>query len=134
MIDYSKYHDLSDLIFRVGLSLICIIGGAGHLVREQMMLQRIEASPWFDCVNTLGSPVFFLQLSGIVFILAGFGLLLGLRTRLSAFALFVTLVPITFVIHIAPEHTGPLFKNIAILGALLHFFVRGGGGFSVDRR
>ena len=27
MIDYSKYHDLSDLIFRVGLSLIFIIGG-----------------------------------------------------------------------------------------------------------
>ena len=134
MIDYSKYHDLSDLIFRVGLSLIFIIGGAGHLVREQMMLQRIEASPWLDLVNTLGSPVFFLQLSGIVFIMAGFGLLLGLRTRLSALALFVTLVPITFVIHIAPEHTGPLFKNIAILGALLHFFVRGGGGFSVDRR
>lgn len=134
MIDYSKYHDLSDLIFRVGLSLIFIIGGAGHLVREQMMLQRIEASPWFDWVNALGSPLFFLQLSGIVFILAGFGLLLGLRTRLSALALFVTLVPITFVIHIAPEHTGPLFKNIAILGALLHFFVRGGGGFSVDRR
>lgn len=134
MIDYSKYHDLSDLIFRVGLSLIFIIGGAGHLIREQMMLQRIEASPWFDWVNALGSPLFFLQLSGIVFILAGFGLLLGLRTRLSALALFVTLVPITFVIHIAPEHTGPLFKNIAILGALLHFFVRGGGGFSVDRR
>ena len=134
MIDYSKYHDLSDLIFRVGLSLIFIIGGAGHLVREQMMLQRIEASPWFDWVNALGSPLFFLQLSGIVFILAGFGLLLGLRTRLSALALFVTLVPITFVIHIAPEHTGPLFKNIAILGALLHFFVRGGGGFSLDRR
>ena len=111
-----------------------LIGGAGHLVREQMMLQRIEASPWFDWVNALGSPLFFLQLSGIVFILAGFGLLLGLRTRLSALALFVTLVPITFVIHIAPEHTGPLFKNIAILGALLHFFVRGGGGFSVDRR
>jgi putative oxidoreductase len=134
MIDYSKYHNLSDLIFRVGLSLIFIIGGAGHLVREQMMLQRIEASPWLDLVNTLGSPVFFLQLSGIVFIMAGFGLLLGLRTRLSALALFVTLVPITFVIHIAPEHTGPLFKNIAILGALLHFFVRGGGGFSLDRR
>ena len=134
MIDYSKYHNLSDLIFRVGLSLIFIIGGAGHLVREQMMLQRIEASPWLDLVNTLGSPVFFLQLSGIVFIMAGFGLLLGLRTRLSALALFVTLVPITFVIHIAPEYTGPLFKNIAILGALLHFFVRGGGGFSLDRR
>lgn len=134
MIDYSKYHNLSDLIFRVGLSLIFIIGGAGHLVREQMMLQRIEASPWLDLVNTLGSPVFFLQLSGIVFVMAGFGLLLGLRTRLSALALFVTLVPITFVIHIAPEHTGPLFKNIAILGALLHFFVRGGGGFSLDRR
>ena len=59
MIDYSKYHNLSDLIFRVGLSLIFIIGGAGHLVREQMMLQRIEASPWLDLVNTLGSPVFF---------------------------------------------------------------------------
>ena len=60
MIDYSKYHDLSDLIFRAGLSLIFIIGGAGHLVREQMMLQRIEASPWLDFGQYFGvASIFF---------------------------------------------------------------------------
>ena len=133
MIDLRPYEKLSDPIFRVAFSLIFIIGGLGHFRAHDHMLQRIETSPWFDLVNSLGQPSFFLSLSGVVFIIAGVGLMLGLYTRLSALALFVTLVPITFVIHIAPDHTGPLFKNIAILGGLVHFIVRGGGWFSLSK-
>lgn len=59
--------------------------------------------------------------------------MLGFYTRLSALSLFLTLIPITFVIHIAPEHKGPLFKNVAILGGLLHFVVRGGGWYSLSK-
>lgn len=53
----------------------------------------------------------------------------GALTRLAALALFVTLVPITLSIHIAPGHVGPLLKNVAILGGLVHFMVRGPGGY-----
>ncbi|MFK8051274.1 MAG: DoxX family protein [Halioglobus sp.] len=134
MINLRSYEKLSDLIFRISFSLIFLIGGLGHLRRHEDMLQRIETSPWFDLVNSLGQPAFFLYLSGIIFCIAGLGLMLGFYTRLSALALFVTLVPITFVIHIAPDHTGPLFKNVAILGGLLHFMVRGGGWFSLSKK
>ncbi|MCX2975517.1 DoxX family protein [Halieaceae bacterium IMCC8485] len=133
MIDFRAYEKFSDPIFRVSLSLIFIIGGLGHFGRHEMMLQRVETSPWFDLVSSLGQPSFFLYLSGIVFCIAGVGLMLGLFTRLSALALFLTLIPITFVIHIAPDHTGPLFKNVAILGGLVHFMVRGGGWCSLSK-
>ncbi len=121
-----------DLIFRVSLSLIFVIGGLGHFVRQEWMLQRLTDSPWSDWVEAIGSPAFYLELSGAVMMVAGLSLLSGFYTKLSALALFVTLVPITFVIHIAPDHTGPLFKNVAILGALLHFVVYGASNYSVD--
>ncbi len=122
-----------DAIFRIALSLIFVIGGLGHFGRQEWMLQRLTQSPWFEWVGSLGNPIFFLEMSGLVMIVAGISLVAGFCTRLSALALFVTLVPITFVIHIAPDHTGPLFKNIAILGALLHFIVYGSENYSVDR-
>jgi len=54
-------------------------------------------------------------------------------TRLSSVALFVTLASITITMHLAPGHAGPLFKNIAILGALVHFVFNGSGAFAIDR-
>jgi len=41
---------------------------------------------------------------------------------------------ISCAIHIAPGHAGPLLKNVAILGGLVHFFVRGPGAFGWDNR
>lgn len=127
------YSGLSDVVFRVGLSLIFIIGGLGHFVQHRQMLDRMAESPWANVIRAIGDPSLLLWLSGIVFVPAGFALAFGLLTRLSALALFITLVPITITMHIAPGHTGPLFKNIAILGALIHFFVNGPGAYALDR-
>ena len=33
----------------------------------------------------------------------------------------------------APGHMGPFFKNIAILGALIHLFFKGPGRYSLDK-
>lgn len=114
----------AEAIFRVAVSLIFIVGGLGHFVELDQMVQRIEESPWRDQVMVIGDPAMLLWLSGGVFIL--FGLLLALRLlqRLSALLLFVTLVPITLSIHIAPGHVGPLLKNVAILGALLLLYAQ----------
>jgi len=128
----SKYHKLSDLLFRVLFSLIFIVGGLGHFGEHEWMLSRLEASPWLDYVMMIGSPSVLLWLSGAVMIGAGFALLLGVFTRLSALVLFMTLVPITIVVHIAPGHVGPFLKNVAILGGLIHFYARGAGSFSID--
>ncbi len=124
--------DISIAVFRVATSLIFVIGGLGHFGQDEVMMARIVESPWYGEVQAIGDPYFYLYLSGAVMIVAGLGLMVGFLTKLSALALFVALVPITFVIHIAPDHVGPLFKNIAILGALGYFFVSGGGEKSVD--
>lgn len=124
---------LSDLIFRILLSLIFIVGGLGHFVQHRQMLDRMSESPWMETIHRIGDPSVLLWLSGAVFILAGVALAAGLMTRIAAAALFVTLIPITITMHVAPGHAGPLFKNIAILGALIHFFFIGSGAFSIDR-
>jgi len=96
------------------------------------MLLRVEESPWRAYILAIGDPLWLLRLSGAVFVAAGVTLTLGWMTRLSALALFVTLIPITITIHFAPDHVGPLFKNVAIMGALLFLFVRGPGAYASD--
>jgi putative oxidoreductase len=125
---------LGDLIFRVLLAPIFVVGGLGHFVEHDAMLARITQSPWHDVVASIADPSLLLGLSGGAFIVFGVLLALGLLTRLSALVLFVTLVPITITIHIAPGHTGPLLKNVAILGALILCFLRGPGGWALDNR
>ena len=131
--ELSAYKNSSELVFRVMFSLIFIVGGLGHFGQHEHMLGRLQASPWLDLVLSIGSPSLLLKLSGVALVIGGLSLLSGLYTRLSALVLFLTLTPITFVIHIAPDHTGPLLKNIAILGGLIHFFFNGPGHYSLDR-
>lgn len=123
-------------VFRVLTSLIFIIGGLGHFGQHQTMLDRMAESPWASTVSLIGDPSLMLWLSGLVFVVAGVTLALGWMTRASALALFVTLVPVTIAIHVVPDssHVGPLFKNIAILGALLFFWARGSGAYALDNR
>ena len=113
--------------------LIFIVGGLGHFVEHRQMLERMAESPWLNMINMIGNPSVLLWLSGAIFVPAGVALAVGFMTRLSSVALFITLVPITITIHLAPGHVGPLFKNIAILGALIHFFFNGSGAFAIDR-
>ena len=117
-------------------SLIFVIGGLGHFGQHDTMLERMQESPWARTVSMIGDPSLMLWLSGIVFVLAGTTLALGWMTRASALILVLTLVPVTIAIHVVPDssHIGPLFKNIAILGALLFFWARGPGAFNLDNR
>ena len=121
-----------DPVFRVTTSLIFIIGGIGHFAAHDDMLQRMNESPWRDVVGTMGDPSWLLWLSGVVFVTFGITLSLGYLTRISALLILVTLIPVTIAVHVAPGHTGPLFKNIAIMGALLYFYANGPGRFAID--
>ena len=129
-----KYEPISDVAFRVMFSLIFIVGGLGHFGKADLMTNRFEASPWADLVSSIGDPQLMLSLSGVILVVGGVLLLLGYKTHLAALGLFITLVPITFVIHIAPGHVGPLLKNIALLGGLIHFYIRGAGAYSIDSK
>ena len=113
-----------EVIFRVALSLIFIVGGAGHFFQLDYMLARIDESPWAALVKRIADPALLLELSGAAFVVFGLLLALGHLQRISALVLFVTLVPVTLSIHLAPGHVGPLLKNVAILGALLYVYCR----------
>jgi putative oxidoreductase len=127
---------LADPVFRLLTSLIFIIGGLGHFGQHTVMLDRMAESPWFPIVRRIGDPAWLLWLSGAVFVVAGISLALGWMTRASALLLFLTLVPVTIAVHLVPDasHVGPLFKNIAILGALLLLWARGPGAWALDTR
>lgn len=127
---------LVDVFFRFLTSLIFIIGGLGHFGQHQVMLDRMEESPWAGTVNMIGDPSVLLWLSGFAFVVAGVTLALGWMTRASALVLFFTLIPVTIAVHLVPDssHVGPLFKNIAILGALLLIWARGPGAYALDNR
>lgn len=124
--------DTSDVIFRGLFSLIFIVGGLGHFFRSEEMLSRIKDSPWHDIVLLFGDPLIHLWLSGIALVIGGIALALGWYTRLAAFMLLVTLIPITIAIHVAPGHVGPFLKNVAIAGGLIHFMFRGPGRYSIN--
>ncbi|AJA09126.1 Putative membrane protein [Sphingopyxis fribergensis] len=127
---------LIDPLFRIFTSLIFIVGGLGHFGQHRMMLERMKQSPWAGMVDRIGDPSVLLWLSGIAFVVAGFTLAIGFMTRASALIIFVTLVPVTITTHLVPDpsHVGPLFKNIAILGALLLIWARGPGAYALDNK
>lgn len=127
---------LVDPLFRVLTSLIFIVGGLGHFGQHKVMLDRMAESPWAPFVDAIGDPSMLLWLSGLAFVVAGLTLAVGWMTRASAIVLFVTLVPVTIAVHVVPDtsHVGPLFKNVAILGALLLIWARGPGAYALDNR
>lgn len=129
----SAMEHMAEQIFRVSVSLIFIIGGLGHFGQHQMMLDRMAESPWRDTVASIGDPSILLWLSGAVFVIFGITLALGFAARFSALIILLTLIPITFFTHVAPGHTGPLFKNIAIMGALVLLIAKSGGAYSIGK-
>lgn len=126
----------SDGVFRVLFSLIFLVAGVGHFGQADVMIRRLIEAPLGAVATAIAPASVLISATGVVLIAGGAFLAVGYRTRIAAVALIAVLIPITGTVHMAPgpEHAGPLFKNIALLGGLIHFAIRGPGAFSVGPR
>lgn len=123
----------TDLTFRVLFTAIFVVAGLGHLLRPAAMVERLLAAPLAPLATAVAPAPVLIALTGVVLLLGGTALLLGFWTRGAALALIVVLVPITVVVDLGdPQQIGPLFKNVALLGGLIHFLADGPGACALD--
>lgn len=117
-------HGSSVLVLRVLTSGIFIIAGLSHLIYPQAVSQKIATSEYSNFALFFGDAYTLGLVSGYVLLLVGVSFLLGIFTRWSALILLLALIPITITIQMSdgPLH-GPLWKNIALAGALMFFII-----------
>lgn len=114
----------SVVILRIMLSLIFIVASANHLLNTEEAVNKIAHASMGFIGHILGAPETTIILSGIAMLIAGVALLIGFKTQYAAIILIAVLIPITLTVQVGQVETlGPLFKNIAILGALLFFSI-----------
>ncbi len=117
---------LADVVFRVLFSLIFVGAGLRHLVRPDEIVVRLSEAPLAYLATSIAPAGLLVVAAGVVLVLGGLGLMLGYKIRIAALALILVLVPITAVVDLGhADALGPLFKNIALLGGLIHFAAHG---------
>lgn len=71
-------------------------------------------------------------LSVIVELLGGLMVVFGWHADLAAMVMFLWMIPVTLVFHVATGQTMEWEKNLGIMGGLLMVAVLGPGGFSLE--
>lgn len=109
-------------LLRVMLSGIFLVAGLNHVVVPQGVAKRLTASSMYELFPAFIDPQVLIIVVGVGLLIGGLLLLANRFTRYAAMLLLALLTPITFSVQLQGLETiGPLFKNVAIAGALLFF-------------
>lgn len=111
-------------VLRIMLSGIFLVASVNHLINVEGTVNKMDQASLKGMAYAMGNPEYMVILSGIVMLIAGISLLVGFKTRYAAAILALVLIPITITVQIGQMSSlGPLFKNVAIMGALLFFIL-----------
>ncbi len=112
----------SIVVLRVMLSGIFLVAGLNHVIVPEGVAKRLIASSMYEFFPTFVDPEVLVIVVGVGLLTGGLLLIFNQFIRPAAILLFVLLIPITVSVQLQGLETmGPLFKNVAIAGALLFF-------------
>jgi putative oxidoreductase len=123
------------LVGRILIAIIFIKAGFGKIGGWEGTAGYM-ASKGLPMVPVLLGATIALELGG------GILLAIGWKTRWVALAIFLWLIPVTFIFHAfwgidatqVQNQMNHFLKNVAIMGAMLMLFAFGPGAYSLDRR
>lgn len=135
--------NVTALVGRIFLALIFVLSGLNKIMNSSGTMGYMTQ---VGISANLVHPAFYLSIA----VELGCGLLVmaGLQARLAALIIFLWLIPVTLMFHVAgyfhavEQHQviaaltqqTMYLKNIAIMGGLLVLAAMGPGGFSIDGR
>ncbi|HTS12327.1 MAG TPA: DoxX family protein [Candidatus Limnocylindrales bacterium] len=123
------------LIGRILLSGVFIGSGLSKVIAFSMMTGYVAA-------KGLPMPAVALGIAAAVEILGGLAVLVGFKTTIASWILFLYVIPTTFLFHNfwalqgmeKMDNQAHFMKNLAIMGGLLILAASGAGGYAVDAR
>lgn len=114
--------NISVTVLRVMLSGIFLVAGINHVVVPEGVAKRLTASYMYEFFPSFINSQLLVISVGVGLLIGGLFLLTNIFTRYAAVLLLALLIPITISVQLQGiESMGPLFKNVAIAGALLFF-------------
>ena len=117
-----------ELIGRIFISLIFLLGGIGKIFNQEITIGYMES---------FGVPGYLLVPAIIIEILFPLLVIIGYKTKLAAIILALFTISLAIIFHTDFSNQMQLMsflKNFAIAGGFLIIFVRGAGKYSIDQR
>jgi len=111
------------LVSRILFGGFFLLNGINHFLKGDMMTQ-------YTAAKGIPAPKIAVYGTGLLLILAGFGIISGVYVVWAVLALVIFLIPVTFIMHTFWKVTEPnmkmtetimFMKNIALTGAALAY-------------
>lgn len=124
------------LLARIMLALIFVWAGVGKFLAW-------DSSAAYMASKGMTAIPLFLGAAALIELLGGIALILGFKTRVAAFILFLFLIPVSFIFHDfwnlvddkeRVEQLIHFLSNIAIMGGLLALITVGPGSWAIDKK